>query len=353
MIPSAETTGSRVKKKGVDIRDVAALAGVSVGSASRVINGVENVSPETRQKVERAIAVLGYRPNHAAQSLRSRTSKTIGCLFTDVTNPLYANLFRALEERLRREDYMLLLANGINDVQREVETLALFGRRGMDGVIAAPGNERNPQLLAALAALTMPVVVLDRDIDAHCDALLFDHAAGMKAAMAHLFGLGHRRIALALWRGTSRPVRRRIEGYRAAYRAAGLPVPDLLVQGASATSSVFADVDALLKRPDRPTAILAQGTYTLGSTLQAIAANGLRIPQDISVITIGDTPFARDHRPPISLLNVDAQQVADITATLLRSRMEEPGLAVRTEKLPLVFTDRGSVAQPRERGASR
>lgn len=337
-----------MKKKGVDIRDVAALAGVSVGSASRVINGVENVSPATREKVERAIAVLDYRPNHAAQSLRSRSSKTIGCLFTDVTNPLYARLFRALEERLRAEGYMLLLANGLNDLQREVETLAMFGRRGMDGVIAAPGNERDEQVVAALNALPMPVVLLDRDMAApRCDALLFDHAAGMKVAMAHLFSLGHRRVALALWRATSRPVRRRIEGYRAAYRAAHLTPPsDMLVQAASATSSVYADVDALLRRPDRPTAIVAQGTYTLGSTLRAIADNGLRIPQDISVITIGDTDVARDHRPAISLLNVDSKQVADLVAALLRSRMAEAPPAGRAEKVPLEFTDRGSVGPP-------
>lgn len=337
-----------MKKEGVDIRDVAALAGVSVGSASRVINGVANVSDGTRQKVERAIAALDYRPNHAAQSLRSRSSKTIGCLFTDVTNPLYARLFQALEERLRADGYMLLLANGLNDSEREVETLLMFGRRGMDGVIAAPGNERAPRVIATLNALAMPVVLLDRDMSADgCDALLFDHARGMKAAMAHLFQLGHRRVALALWRATSRPVRRRIEGYRAAYRAAGLTPPeDMLVQAASATGSVYADVQALLQRTDRPTAILAQGTYTLGSTLQAIADNGLRIPQDISVITIGDTDAARNHRPPISLLNVDSQRVAELVAGMLRSRMEAPAQAARSEKVPLTFQDRGSVGVP-------
>ncbi|RZI96803.1 MAG: LacI family DNA-binding transcriptional regulator [Variovorax sp.] len=337
-----------MKKEAVDIRDVAALAGVSVGSASRVINGVANVSDGTRQKVERAIAALNYRPNHAAQSLRSRSSKTIGCLFTDVTNPLYARLFQALEARLRADGYMLLLANGLNDSEREVETLLMFGRRGMDGVIAAPGNERAPGVIAALNALAMPVVLLDRDMSAAgCDALLFDHARGMKAAMAHLFELGHRRIALALWRATSRPVRRRIEGYRAAYRAAGLTPPDdLLVQAASATGSVYDDVHALLQRADRPTAILAQGTYTLGSTLQAIADHGLRVPQDISVVTIGDSDAARNHRPPISLLNVDSMRVAELIAGLLRSRMDAPGQEARSEKVPLTFQDRGSVGAP-------
>jgi LacI family transcriptional regulator len=117
----------------------------------------------------------------------------------------------------------------------------------------------------------------------------------------------------------------------------------MLVQAASATSSVFADVNALLQRADRPTAIIAQGTYTLGSTLRAIEANGLRVPQDISVVTIGDTDFARDHAPSISLLNVDAQRVAEGIATLLRSRMADAGQPGRSERVPLQFTDRGSI----------
>lgn len=336
-----------VKKKAIDIRDVAALAGVSVGSASRVLNGVENVSSVLREKVERAIGVLGYRPNHAAQSLRSRTSKTIGCLFTDVANPLYANVFRALEERLRRDGYMLLLANGLNDPLREIETLTMFGRRGMDGVILAPGNERHPDVLAALSALPMPAVVLDRDMAGACDAVLFDHAAALRVSMGRLMELGHERIGLVLWKADIRPVRRRIEGYKAAYRAAGLPLPDMVVQTPSATSSAFPDVDALLKRAQPPTALITQGTYTLNSTLRAIAAHGLRIPQDISVISIGDTDFARDHLPPIAVINVDVNLMAELTASLLLSRMAQPDLPQRKEKVRLSFAERGSIGPVR------
>ena len=102
------------KPRSVSIRDVAELAGVSLGSASRVINKVENVTPDTRERVERAIAQLGYRPNHAAQSLRLRSPRTFGCMLTDVTHPLYGKLFNAVEERFRRAGYMVLLANSLN-----------------------------------------------------------------------------------------------------------------------------------------------------------------------------------------------------------------------------------------------
>lgn len=309
--------------KQISIRDVAALAGVSVGSASRVINGAANVTPEVKAKVERAIAALRYQPNHAAQTLRSRTSKTIGCMFSDVTNPLYARAFRALEERLRGDGYMLLLANGLNDPQREIDILRTFQLRGMDGVIIAPGNERHPGVLEAVRQLTMPAVIYDRDLDVEADAVLFDHVNGVKAAIAYLLSLGHRRIALALWQVKSRPVRRRIQGYRAAFKAAGMPAPDLIIQEATSTSSAFDDVCRLLREADPPTAILAQGTHTLTSTLRAISKQGLRVPADISVIGIGDTEFAQTFDPPVTVLRTPTDEVADMAATLLLRRIAE------------------------------
>jgi LacI family transcriptional regulator len=314
-----------MQDKQISIRDVAALAGVSVGSASRVINGAANVTPEVRAKVDRAIAALKYRPNHAAQSLRSRTSKTIGCMFSDVTNPLYARAFRALEECFRRDGYMLLLANGLNDPEREMEILQTFQLRGMDGVIIAPGNERHAGVLDAVKRLSMPAVIYDRDMAVEADAVLFDHVNGVKAAIAHLVALGHTRIALALWQVKSRPVRRRIEGYKAAFKAAGLPVPDLILQEPTPTSSAYDDVCRLLKQPDPPTAILAQGTYTLTSTLRAVAKSGLRVPQDVSVIGIGDTEFAQTYDPPLTVLRTPVDLVAEKARSLLLARVSARG----------------------------
>ncbi|MCA7082478.1 substrate-binding domain-containing protein [Cupriavidus sp. DB3] len=309
--------------KQISIRDVAALAGVSVGSASRVINGAANVTPQVKAKVERAISALRYQPNHAAQTLRSRTSKTIGCMFSDVTNPLYARAFHSLEERLRRDGYMLLLANGLNDPQREIDILRTFQLRGMDGVIIAPGNERHAGVLDAVRGLTMPAVIYDRDMDVDADAVLFDHVNGVKAAIAYLLSLGHRRIALALWQVKSRPVRRRIQGYRAAFKEAGLPVPDLIIQEATPTSSAFDDVSRLLREADPPTAFLVQGTQTLTSTLRAIGKQGLRVPDDISVIGIGDTEFAQTYDPPLTVLRTPVDDVADMAAELLLKRIAE------------------------------
>lgn len=335
-----------MRPKQISIRDVAALAGTSVGSASRVINGAANVSPEIRAKVERAIAALRYRPNHVAQALRSSSSKTIGCMFSDVTNPLYARAFRALEARFFASGYMLLLANGLNDPEREINILNTFQWRNMDGVVIAPGHERHPGVLEAVRQLTMPVVIYDRDMEVDADTVLYDHTKGIKTAIDHLMALGHSRIALILWQTQSRPVRRRIEGYRAAYAEAGLPVPDLVVQEPTSTSLAYEAVDRLLRQPQPPTAIVAQGSQTLSSALRAIALAGKRVPEDLSVIGIGDTDFAAHYNPPLTVLRTPVDTVADCASEMLLARMRVRGgdtaVATRVETFPYTLIERQS-----------
>lgn len=342
-----------MRPKQISIRDVAALAGTSVGSASRVINGAANVTPEVRARVERAIAALNYRPNHAAQALRSRSSKTIGCMFSDVTNPLYARAFRALEARFFSAGYMLLLANGLNDAKREISILNTFQLRGMDGVIIAPGNERDAGVLEAVRHLTMPVVIYDRDMKVDADTVLYDHVDGIKTAATHLMGLGHSRIALVLWQAKSRPVRRRIEGYKAAFKAAGLPVPELLIQGPTPTSSSYDAVTEMLNGPAAPTAIIAQGTQTLGSTLRAIADAGKRVPDDISVIGIGDSDFAENYAPPLTVLRTPVESVADCASAMLLERIQartgQHPPAPRSTTFPYSLIERSSCAPVKRR----
>jgi LacI family transcriptional regulator len=327
-----------------DIRDVARLAGVSLGSASRAINGAPHVSAKTQAKVERAVAALGYKPNHAARALRSRLSRTIGCLVPDIANPLYAVVLGALEQKFRANGYMLLLASSGNDPRREVEALARFSQRGMDGVVIAPGHERDPALNGALAQLTMPVVIFDRVLPSPHDCLLIDPGIGIADAMRRLFQLGHRRIALVLSTGDSHPVRSRLDGYAAAYAAAGIAVPrELIVQIESVAASAFAEMAALLAGPDRPTAVIAPGTRALHSTLRAIASAGLAVPRDISVISVGDTDFAQEHEPALSVLALDVPEAARRMAGMLLGRIEGVELPCSEERVPLVYLERASV----------
>lgn len=307
----------------VGIRDVAERAGVSLGSASRVINGAPDVAPALRERVLAAIAELGWRPNHAARSLRLQATRTIGCMLSDVTNPLYGQLFHALEERLRAAGYVVLLANSLNKAEREIDILSTFAARGMDGVVVAPGNERDAGVLRALRALDVPAVIVDRDMAAERDRVLFDHVPGMRAVVDYLVGLGHRRIALVLAQGAGRPMRRRVEGFHAGLAAHGIGADaDLVVQLPTAMSSSFSAVSLLLARRQRPTALIALGTHILQESLNAIATQRLSIPDEISVVSLGDPDFARNYTPPINALRIDLERAAEQAVALLLDRIQ-------------------------------
>lgn len=341
----------KTKPHKPSVKDVAKLAGVSLGSVSRALNGVANVSPEVRDKVMQAMATLDYRLNHAARTLRSRSSHTVGCMLTDVTNPLYARLYRMFEERFRAAGYMVMLANSLNRLDWELDILSMFHSRGMDGVIIAPGFERNARVLAAIDQLGIPAVVLDRDTTARQDHVMFDHEKGVKAAVQHLVDLGHRRIALLVGAAANRPMRRRIQGWRAGLVANGIKADrSWLVRLPSATAPAGEAVQQLLALRDAPTAIVTLGTSVLADVLNTLNAAGLQVPHDVSVVSMGDPDFARSYRPAISAVIVDSEAAAEQSCQWLLQRMQGETLAApRRVLLPVQFIDRASCAPPPSR----
>lgn len=333
------------------IKDVAKLAGVSLGSASRALSGATNVSEATLKRVQRAAASLGYRPNHAARSLRSRSTKTIGCMFSDLSNPLYARLFGTLEDRLAREGYMTLISNTANKIDREIRTLKLFVERGLDALIVAPSHERNADLNDLLRQLPMPCIVLDRELLIETDTILFDHSKGLAQVVQHLATLGHKRIGLVTANLKSRPGRRRIAAFKAALRAQKLAVrPEHLVLPESSMSSAYDDVVAMLSRKNRPTAIVVQGTGILSSTLNAIARLGLRIPDDVSLVSIGRADFIENHIPAITTLRIDYERLSTEISEHLFALLDKTTARKRPLRrlFPYAFEVRDSSAAPRK-----
>jgi len=158
------------------------------------------------------------------------------------------------------------------------------------------------------------------------DRVQFDHVPGMRAVVSYLAQAGHRRMALMVTTATSRPMQRRIEGFTAGLKAHGLaPVDEFIVRLPGAMSSSFSAASLLLAREDRPTALIAMGTNILNEALNAIAAQRLRIPDDISVVSVGDPDFARNFNPPLSALRVDLDAVAEQAAAMLLDRLQHPG----------------------------
>lgn len=337
----------------VTIRDVAKAAGVSLSSVSRAMNGGKHVSPRVARDVIETAKRLGYRPDFLARSLRTRSTGMVGCLVSDVSNPLNATIVRAAESRLRDAGYLMVVASTANDPHRERAAADGFRGRRLDGLLVAPGSPANEPIWRDLAGSGTPIVILDRDPvgdddDPQWPAVLVDHRGGAKAATRYLLGLGHRRIALLTADAQMRPSRERIAGFREAFAEAGADPAgaELCIQS---TPMDFAQGDtlALLRGERRPTAIIALGTRILAGALRAARDLGLSVPGDLSVVSVGDTDLAVVHTPAITALRWSLEHVGHAAAELLLQRLR--GDSGQTQSRALLEVDlvlRGSCAAP-------
>ena len=343
----------------VTIRDVAQAAGVSLSSVSRALNGGKHVSARIARDVAAAADRLGYQPDFTARSLRTRTSGMVGCLVSDIANPLNATIVRAAEARLRDAGYLLVVASTANDPARERTAAVEFRGRRLDGLLVAPGGNANARIWRDLGAAGTAIVILDRDPledddDNRWPAVLVDHRAGAKAATRYLTGLGHRRIALLTADAEMRPSRERIAGFREVFAEAGIdPAGAQLCLQSSPMD--FAHSDALtllqgsgLRESRRPTAVIALGTRILAGVLRAARDMGLSVPGDLSVLSVGDTDLAAVHTPAITALRWSLEDVGRVAAELLLQRLRgDGGQAQYRALLPVDLVLRDSCAPPK------
>ena len=341
----------------ITIRDVAQAAGVSLASVSRALNGGKNVSARVARDVAAAADRLGYQPDFLARSLRTRTSGMVGCLVSDISNPLNATIVQAAEARLREAGYLLVVASTANDPGRERAAASEFRGRRVDGMLVAPGSDANGKAWRALVTAGTPVVIVDRDVpedsgeddDVRWPAVQVDHRGGARAATRYLIGLGHRRIALLTADAGMRPSRERIQGFREIFAEAGIdPAGAQLCLQSSAMDFAHGDTLALLRDENRPTAIIALGTRILAGVLRAARDLGLSVPRDLSVMSVGDTDLAAVHTPAITALRWSLGDVGRAAADLLLRRLSgDAGQVQSRALLPVDLVLRDSCAPPK------
>ena len=181
---ASHTTRSRKSPQGAPtVQDVARLARVSVGSVSRVLNGRDNVAPEIREAVSKAVARLNFVPNAVARSMRSGSSKAIACLISDIAQHTAAQMVSAAETRLRERGYEILIANSHYDLERERAFLESLRQRRLDGLIGVISDDETPSYYNILHTLNMPVVLWERDAQGQFHSVLTDHADGCRQAV--------------------------------------------------------------------------------------------------------------------------------------------------------------------------
>jgi len=331
------------------MREVAELADVAISSVSRVLSGHPDVSAEMKERVLDAVAQLEYEPDFLAQSLRRGQTLSVGFVLADISNPLMADIVLGAEAELRSAGYSLVLMNSENDPSLDAAHIRFFQSRRVDGMILSLASETNPSTVEGISAANVPVVLVDRELpeQLHASAVFNDHATGMDAAVRHLIGLGHRRIALVTGSQEQLPGRERIKGMQKVIAEYDGSVEGIYLPGSFSREHGEAAARELLTGPDRPTAIVAGGNQLLIGCLRVLQEAGLRVPDDVSLVTCDDVPLSELYRPPIASITRDTVGLGRTAADLLLRRLGENGGPAETVVLPTVFTPRESCAPPR------
>jgi LacI family transcriptional regulator len=325
------------------IRDVARLANVSVTTVSNVLNSPDKVSPELLARVHQAVEQLGYAPHAAARSLRKRSSGLLGLVVGDITNPFFTELFEAIELAAAERGFSVVLCNSNERAEREEVHLKMLRSQRIDGLILAPTGTVSMNRVALLAALEIPIVLVDRAMEGlGYDAVILNNHRAAYEATSHAIGCGHRRIALINGPTAVRTAADRLQGYREALLAAGLAFDPQLVREAGFREHLaYVAAIELLRGASRPTAIFtANNLMTIGA-IRAIAECGLNCPGDISLIGIDDLPWAEAVSPRLTMvaqpvrtmgetaLEFLAQRIAGTRAGIGTTAIMEPRLIVR------------------------
>ncbi|MEU1162837.1 LacI family DNA-binding transcriptional regulator [Streptomyces sp. NPDC090075] len=329
------------------MKDVAAEAGVSAMTVSRVVNGDAAVAPRTAARVEAAVRKLGYQRDDVARQLRRthELSQTIGLLVDDVTDPFMAAVASAAEDVARQRGSIMLIGSSRADLRREREVIAAFTARRVDGLILTPAAGSHRFLRPAQAQGTK-IVCVDRAAPGlDVDAVVVDNFAAVREAVASLVAHGHRRIG---YLGDSPRIwtfgeRRR--GYLAALEEAGIAAdPALVGDGLRPGAEAARAVTAMLALPDPPTALLAGNEPLAFSALTVL-------PTDLAFVAFDDFDLAARLTPPVTVIAQDPVALATSAAHLLFARIHGDVSPPRTVVMPTRLIRRGSGEIPGPFGA--
>ncbi|HEY7721861.1 MAG TPA: LacI family DNA-binding transcriptional regulator [Pedococcus sp.] len=325
------------------MRDVAALAGVSLKTVSRVVNAEAGVSTDVRTRVERAIGQLGYQHNLAASNLRRANARTgtVGVLLQDVSNSFSASLLRSLEDAARARDVAILASSLDEEAERERTLVGSLVRRRVDGLVLMPATHVQDYLADELRS-GLPVVFVDRTphgIDA--DSVTVDNRGGAVTGTAHLIDQGHRRIAYLGDLPTIETAAARLAGFRQAHAAAGLEVdPRLEVSGLRSEEAARASVTALLALDEPPTALFAARNSLAIGAVQALRAQGRT--RDIALVGFDDFPLADVLDPALTVLRQNVRRIGAEVARMLFARLDGDDSPPRHVVIEPVLVVRGS-----------
>ncbi|HET6635005.1 MAG TPA: LacI family DNA-binding transcriptional regulator [Streptomyces sp.] len=287
----------------VGIKDVATHARVSVATVSRVLNGHTAVRAGTREKVLAAIDELGYRPNGVARSLRTHQTHTLGLVISDVLNPFFTALARAVEDEARAHGYSVIIGNADEQPALQDHHVRTLLDRRIDGLLVSPTDHCSP-LLPDVARSGVPVVFLDRWIPGvEAPVVRTDGRQAIRDLVAHLYALGHRRLAIITGPTTTSTGNERTDAFREALREHGLALPDAYCErGDFQAGSGRRATARFLDLPEPPEAVFATDNLMALGAMDEIRARGLRVPDDLALAAFDDIPWFLHTDPPLTAI---------------------------------------------------
>lgn len=322
--------------KKITIHEIAAMAGVCIGTVSRVINNKDKVHPETREKILQLIEQTGYRPSALGQGLRSRVSRCLLLQVPNIADPYSASVAKTISSHCRSVGYKMFLGDSDYNPETEASYLHRLRDGGVDGLIISPlAGGKNNRLIAALVKDGFPVVVMDNRLSGmQVNCVRYDDYAGAVQAMDYLFEKGHRRIVFLQQQTEFQTVRDRHRAFRESFERRGLPLQtdDIITVPPSLKDWDYRILAELLRQPNHPTAILTENEIMASVCISTLERLHQRIPQDVAVIAFGDALIEQFTPVPLTAVALHQEAASRQALDLLLELIGNPELRTQSPR---------------------
>ena len=318
----------------VTIHDVAAHAGVSAMTVSRVFNEPQRVSVRTRERIEQAIEKLGYTPNALARGLKG-SARTLALVIPDVSNPFFTQIVHGAEEVARGQNYTVFLGNTDSSTENERHYLHKMLSHQIDGLLIVPMGDKSKPVLQQVRAKGVPFVLIDVKVSGiEADLVVGDNTRGAFVLTEHLVKLGHERIALVSGRRDISTIADRERGYKEALKHHNINVnATYLVPTDFSAQEGYEAVKALLALPQPPTALVISTNILAIGAIDAVRAAGLRVPDDVALVCFEDIELASALQPFLTVMAQPARDFGRTGVKFLLDRIAEPQRALQQVSL--------------------
>jgi len=311
------------EKKRLDIRDVAKHARVSIATVSRTINSVPTVDKDLAKRVWKSIEELNYFPNTQARALVSGRSRLFGLLISEITNPFFPELIQGFEDFAIENNYEILIGSTNYDPQRMEICIRRMIERNVEGVAVMTFGIEEP-LLNELVSRNIPMVFVDATPpNENVSTLVVNYHEGIRQGVQHLAALGHRKLSFISGPMRQRSCQLRKGAFLRSAEEIGVhPAEEWLVEGDHTSEGGMRAMEQILQCKELPTAVMCSNDMTAIGALRVLAKNGLRVPDDMSVIGFDDIHLAEFVYPPLTTVRMSRNDLARAAFSALRSHVE-------------------------------